>query len=42
MDFRINAYNITTGGMDGFINFIDGDNVCLEQCLQTSGVAAVH
>jgi hypothetical protein len=42
MDFRINADNTTTGGMDGCINFNDGDNAGLQQCLQASGVAAVY
>ena len=33
MDFRINADNTTSGGMDGCINFSDGDNAGLQTCL---------
>lgn len=38
MDFRINADNTTSGGSDGCINFLDGDNAGLQSCLQRSGV----
>ena len=33
MDFRINQDNTTSGGMDGCINFNDGDNAGLRECL---------
>jgi hypothetical protein len=33
MDFRINADNTTSGGMDGCINFLDGDNAGLQSCI---------
>jgi len=33
MDFRINADGTTSGGMDGCINFNDGDNAGLQSCI---------
>ena len=42
MDYRIGDDGSMTGGADGCIDFADGDNAGLANCLESSGLAEVY